>query len=40
MEADLYECELLKKQLKKEEAMLVGKAHATGGEGVVTITPN
>jgi hypothetical protein len=35
MEADLYECELLKKQLKKEEAMLVGKAHATGGEGVV-----
>jgi hypothetical protein len=35
MESDLYECELLKKQLKKEEALLSGKGYAVGGEGVV-----
>ena len=35
MDSDLYECELLKKQMKKEESMLSGKSQGSGLEGMV-----
>jgi hypothetical protein len=35
MESELFECELLKKQLKKEEMLLVGRTHGLGCDPVV-----
>lgn len=35
MDSDLFECELLKKQLKKEESMLSGKIQGSGSNGMV-----
>lgn len=35
MEAEFPECDLLRKQLKKEEGVLLAKSHGAGREGDV-----